>query len=287
MALDIYQHVTDRVIQALEHGTVPWRSPVRTRGGRWPHNIVTNREYRGINTFLLALTAMAEGYRSGGWLTFRQAQARGAHVKKGEKSTLVIFWKPHQTNDKESGEDITVPVLRHYRVFNAEQCDRLAVEDGETGEEIAPFQRIKEAESICEGFVEGPEVVHGGVIPRYEARHDRVELPDPEAFVSAEEYYATRFHELGHATGHSTRLDRGVDTQPRAFGSAEYAKEELIAEMTAAMLCGVAGIDAATIDNAAAYVQSWLQRLRDDKQLVVTAAGKAQKAADYVLGRER
>lgn len=286
MRTDVYQHVTDRILDALNGGTVPWRNPILgSRDTAWPRNLTSRRTYRGINTFLLALTAWAEGYQSPYWLTFKQAQARGGRVKKGEKSTLVVFWKQLTVEDKEAGKDKLVPLLRHYRVFNTEQCDDIEHPEEDQEKRVREFQPIAEASSIVEGY-DGPSVQHGGHRAFYRPKTDEVQLPEPGRFTTDESYYATLLHELTHSTGHSSRLDRGLDTELAPFGSPDYSREELVAEMGAAFLCGHAGIEPAILGNAAAYIQGWLGRLKDDKRLVVQAAGAAQKAADLILGVE-
>ncbi len=287
MAFDIYQAVTDRILELLEKGTVPWRQPIRSAGGagRLPTNLVSKREYRGINVFLLAVTAWAEGYDAPYWLTFRQAKEQGGHVRKGEKGSLVVFWKQHATKDEKSGEDITVPVLRHYTVFNAEQCDGIEVPGGGREEEVdRVFEPIKACAGIVDGYKDGPRIEHKGSAAFYRPSTDTVRVPEPGKFESGQSYYATLFHELAHSTGHSSRLDRGLDKATRPFGSPDYSKEELVAEMGAAFLAAAGGIHAETVEQAAAYVDGWHRKLSSDKKLVVQAAATGQRAADRVLG---
>jgi antirestriction protein ArdC len=291
MALDIYQAVTDRIIELLDQGTVPWRQPFnRGSGGAscLPKNLISDKDYRGINVFLLAVTAWAEGYDSPYWLTFKQAKARDAHVRKGEKGSLVIFWKQYATADKKTGEDINIPVLRYYTLFNAQQCDGLELPASPTPEadetqDQAPFEPIVAAMSIVDGYKDAPNLKHGGNRAFYEPGKDLVCVPDPRDFVCSESYYATVFHELVHSTGHSKRLDRSIDTKAAAFGSKSYSKEELVAEMGAAFLAAVSGISPPTIEQSAAYINSWTKKLKGDKKLVVQAAAAGQKAADWIL----
>lgn len=178
---------------------------------------------------------------------------------------------------------ITLPVLRHFHVFNAGQCKGITAPDAPAYEPLA-FSPIERAEAVVREYQDGPAIEHRGGQACYLPKPDRVVMPTQERFVSAEAYYATLFHELGHSTAHSARLDRGVDREPSPFGSADYGKEELVAEMAAAFLCGHAQIEPAVIENAAAYLQGWLKALKADTRLVITAAGAAQKAADWVLG---
>ncbi len=248
MGLDIYQAVTDRIIELLDRGTAPWRHPIREGGGAggregsgsFPANLASGRNYRGINVFLLAITAWIEGYESPYWLTFRQARERGGSVRKREKGSLVIFWKQCATKDAATGDEVTIPVLRHYTVFNAEQCEGIAAPGAPEPDPAAlPFEPIEAAARIVERYTEeggGPRIQHRGRRASYWPREDFVQIAEPEWFVDPESYYATMFHELAHSTGHSSRLDRGLEAAPPSFGSPDYSKEELVAEMGAAFL---------------------------------------------------
>jgi antirestriction protein ArdC len=286
-SFDLYQTVTDRIVTLLESGVNPWRNPIRGGNQGMPRNLNSGNAYRGINVFLLAITAWERGYRCPWWLTFKQARDRGGTVKKGEKSTLVIFWKTYDTQDRKTGEDIKVPVLRYYRVFNAEQCEGIDLGEYEPVEPIA-FTPMESCEQIVRGYVQtgdGPKVIHKGFQASYSPILDRVRMPEPGWFTGAEAYHHTLFHELIHSTGHSTRLNRGLDRELRPFGSPDYSKEELIAEMGAAFLSAEAGIEPQVVENAASYLQGWVNALKGDKKLVVTAGGAAQRAADHILGR--
>jgi antirestriction protein ArdC len=234
---------------------VPWRSPIlgRTSAGH-PKNLQSGKQYRGVNVFLLAFTAFAKGYGSSYWLTFNQAKESGRAVRKGEKSSLVVFWKQYETTDKQTGEPAKIPVLRYYDVFNAEQIDGIEAPDAVKFDPI-DFHPIDAAEQIAAGYANGPAVTHdGGQQAFYRPSTDSVHLPNKTRFASEEEYYSTLFHELSHSTGHSSRLDRKCDTTPQPFGSPDYGKEELVAECSAAFLSSHAGIQPAVIDNQAAYL---------------------------------
>ncbi len=278
MASQVYNIVTDRVLSLLEHGVVPWKRP--WAGGEPPANLVSKKPYRGINPFLLAST----GYASPYWLTFKHAQQRGGNVRTGEKATPVIFWKRWQTErtDPDTGESakVSMPILRYYNVFNAEQCDGIDAPELTTAE----FHPIERCESVVSEMPSPPTITHGEPRAWYRPLTDTVNMPRPELFVGPQEYYSTLFHELTHATGHVSRLGRpGIeDIQP--FGSADYSREELVAEMGAAFVCGFCGIETATIENSAAYINGWLRKLRDDHKLVVVAAAQAQRAADCIRG---
>lgn len=289
MPKDIYQTVTDRILEILDRGVVPWRHPIRrsSEGPALPRNLVSNRAYRGINVFLLAVTAWMEGYERPDWLTFRQARERGGHVRRGEKGSLVIFWKRHATTDRQTGEPVTVPVLRHYTVFNADQCEGIGDSTPPPPEDNAEpfaFEPLLEAAAIVNSYENPPRIERKGTAAFYRPSEDLVRVPEPRRYADRESYYCTLFHELAHSTGHSKRLDRGLDTQTRGFGSADYSKEELIAEMGAAFLCAAAGISPATIEQSASYIDGWRKRISTDKKLVVRAAGAGQRAADWVLG---
>jgi antirestriction protein ArdC len=284
MKVDPYQVITDRVITLLEQGIVPWQKP--WHGGQTlPRNLASGREYRGVNVFLLH----AMSYASPFWLTFNQAKELGGTVRRGEKACPVVFWKWLEA--EEIGERKRIPFLRYYSVFNIAQCEGIPADKipslSATRREHTP---IAEAERVVSAMPRRPEIKHGLDRAFYSPGGDFVGMPSPDQFRSGEEYYSVLFHELTHATGHETRSKRkgvsGSDGEWSAFGSTPYAKEELVAEMGAAFLCGQAGIVERTLDNSAAYVGSWLQRLKEDRRLVVHAAAQAQKAADYVLGRQ-
>jgi antirestriction protein ArdC len=284
-SFDLYQTVTDQIVTMLETGVVPWRSPIlgRSKAGH-PKNLNTGRGYRGVNVFLLAFTAFAKGYGSSYWMTFNQAKERGGNVRKGEKSSMVVFWKQYETIDKDTAQPAKIPVLRYYNVFNAEQVEGVEIPDAVKYEPIS-FVPIDEAEKIATAYKGGPAVTHdGGQQAFYRPGSDTVHMPEKTRFASVEDYYSTLFHELSHSTGHSSRLDRKLDTDPKPFGSSDYGKEELVAEMSAAFLCSHAGIQPAVIGNQAAYLGGWLKQIKSDKKLVISAAGQAQRAADWIRG---
>lgn len=282
---DVYQDVTDRIVSALESGTVPWRKPW-SAPAESHRNPVSGTTYRGINPFLLELTAMGAGYTDPRWLTFKQALSLGGAVRKGEKSTMVVFWKQIKVKDQDAGPDDRakmIPLLRHYNVFNVAQCDGIELE---APAEREPFEPIAAAAGIVDAMPGRPTIGHGGDRAFYAPALDMVQLPEPGQFHEREHYYSTAFHELVHSTGHESRLNRPevAGRGNHAFGSEEYSREELVAELGAAMLCGVSGIVPPTIDQSAAYIASWLRVLKDDRKLLVSAAGRAQRAADFIRG---
>jgi antirestriction protein ArdC len=272
-----YNLITQRILSMLEHGTVPWRKPWHTRTA-WPRNYISKRQYRGINAFVLA----AMGYESPHWLTFRQVAHANGCVRKGEKACPVVFWKRIPVEDKTSGEEKRIPLLRFYYVFNTAQCDGL----GDTTDSVAPPDGGDTTpEHVVSNMPDPPAIKHGMTHAYYSPTDDCIGVPVPERFATSQGYYATLFHELIHATGHEKRLARPALTTRADFGSDPYCKEELIAEMGAAFLCGHVGIVELTMENSAAYLNSWKQRLQEDSTLIVQAAAQAQKAVDYILGR--
>lgn len=271
----VYEQVTERIIALLENGNVPWRKPWNVQTGL-PRNLVSKKLYRGINLFLLH----AMQYESPFWLTYRQANELGGNVRKGEKACRVVFWKLREIEDEQTGDADKIPLLRFYYVFNVAQCDGLKNVPTPTAETNAPA----EPEAIVAAMPQRPDIKHGMALACYSPRTDTVSMPDRERFESQESYYGTLFHELTHSTGHPSRLNRTTLTEAAGFGSNPYCKEELVAEMGAAFLCGHAGIGETVLENSAAYVQNWLEQLKNDKRLIVQAAAQAQRAADFILG---
>jgi len=273
----VYQVITDRVIALLQQGTIPWHQPWHTNH-QPPANLISKKAYRGVNVFLLN----SMSYTSPHWLTFKQAQELGGNVRKGEKACPVIFWK--WLDVEEDGEIRKVPMLRYYSVFNVSQCDGLPPGKIASPEPITrEFTPIEDAERIVEAMPQKPEIKLGLSKAFYSPSSDLVGMPNPESFVTGEAYYNVLFHELTHSTGHKNRLARKGVVESNSFGSNEYSREELIAEMGAAFLCGFCGIEQTTIENSAAYIQNWLKALRGDEKLVVLAAAQAQKASDFIL----
>jgi len=274
----VYEYVTERITKALEQGKIPWQKP--WNGGEAPKNLVSGKTYRGINVWLLAIA----GYESPYWLTFNQVKKKGGSVKAGAKSSLVVYWSVYEVEveDKETGEKKKQNryVLRYYRVFNVEQTTDVKYPKPKKRK----LNVIEEAEKIANGYKDAPEVQHKENRAYYNPEKDLVNLPKKNNFKSDAGYYATLFHEYAHSTGHEKRLKRDGVAQASFFGGKEYSKEELVAELGASYLCGVAGIENKVVDNTVAYIQSWLKALKDNRKWVVFASAKAQKAADYILG---
>lgn len=273
-----YEIITDRILAALDEGVIPWRKPW-TCGGA-PRNLVTGKAYRGLNVFLTIM----QGYASPYWLTFKQAQDLGGQVRKGEKGTPVIFWnRTMRQVEGENGniEEKEIPFMRYYTVFNLAQIDGITAPD--QGED---FDEILACEDVIANMPQAPAIEHGRAQASYNPAKDIVSMPPRSAFKSEAGYYGTFYHEISHSTGHVSRLNRKTITEKSGFGSEAYSKEELIAELGAAFLCGHTGIEQETIENSAAYIASWRAKLSEDKRLITTAAGQAQRAADFILGRK-
>jgi antirestriction protein ArdC len=272
--------VTDAIIEKLEAGCIPWRKPWNGSANA-PRNLITKKPYRGINAFILGCSS----FDSPWFATFKQIQEKGGNVKKGTKSIPVVFWSIKEVEDRETGDDKNIPILRYYRVFSLDDVEGIAAPAME--EITREFNPIEEAELIVANMPQRPEIKTGQAKAYYSPALDYVNMPKSELFHSDEEYYSTLFHELSHSTGHSSRLNRSTVTKSAHFGSGEYSKEELIAEMGASFLNAEAGIVSATLDNSAAYIQGWISVLKskDSRGLVIQAAAAAQKAADFILKR--
>jgi antirestriction protein ArdC len=281
---DAYESITARIIEALEGGHIPWSKPWRSVGGQVPTSLQTGKPYRGINVWMLSLESMLKGFTSPYWVTFKQAKERGGNVRKGEQGTQVILWKPVNKTVEENGqtEERKFLLLRSFTVFNAEQCEGLDLPQEEPLPERDP---IEAAEAIVKGFVGHPEIRHGGNRACYSPLLDQVQMPQIGQFTDSESYYHTLFHELAHSTGHESRLKRETMISPQPFGSEDYSKEELVAEMAAAFVSTEAGLEV-EIEQSAGYIQGWLKALKDDRKLLVQAAAQAQKASDLILARE-
>lgn len=277
--VDVYQKITDLILDELDKGTVPWD---KSWTGLAPMNI-RGSFYRGVNRLILSLAT----YSSPVWLTYNQAKKLGGHVRKGESATPVVFWKWIKVDDEDpdTGEITTrdIPYLRYYTVFNVDQCDDIPVEKLPDLEK-RDNDPIDECEQIVESFPGKPPILHHDKDSAfYRPLTDEVHVPHRENFRDSESYYSTLFHELGHSTGHSSRLDRksGMDL---LHAGHSYSIEELVAEITAAFLCGHAGIEKKVIRNQAAYIDHWRSVIKGDKKLVVYAAARAEKSSEYILG---
>ncbi|HWX54843.1 MAG TPA: ArdC-like ssDNA-binding domain-containing protein [Verrucomicrobiae bacterium] len=279
--MNVYQIITERIIKSLEQGIIPWRRPWRVAGP--PCNFISTKPYRGINVLLLA----TQGYGSAYWLTYKQATERGGHVKKGEKSTPIVFWqvgeKEKASTDGEGQKVERMFLLRYYNVFNLEQTTLAPTDNSRP-----VIEPIAACSAVVDGWsgkprmvLDDPKVSQAEYFPKLDA----IAMPLMSRFLSAENYYATLFHEMIHSTGHASRLARPGIIEFDRFGSQQYSREELIAEIGSAFLCGHAGISKPEIqENTTAYLQNWIAELKGDSRLIVSAAAQAQHAADMVLG---
>lgn len=294
--MSVYDLVTNKIIADLETGVRPWQKPWdsdHTHGRIVRPRRHNGLPYNGVNILLLWSEAYDKGYQSPTWMTFRQAQEYGGHVRKGEKSCTVVyastFSKTEQ--DETTGKDIEkdIPFLRGYRVFNAEQIEGLPERflfKPET-EALSKPERL----DLVDQFIRntGADLRHGGGKAFYAEKADYIRVPRIEAFKDRESYYATLTHELTHWTKHKSRLDRTFvtdSTVQRSFGDEAYAKEELVAEIGSAFLCADLGITPNVREDHAAYIGYWLKALKDDRKLIFSAAAHAGRAADYIKDQQ-
>jgi len=260
----VYEIINEKIIDALEKGVSPWEKPWIAH-----KNLKSGNTYRGMNQWLLQLDQRSTPY----WLTYKQAQELGGNVKKGEKGSMVIFYKSYKR--KGDGEDEPDRrCLRYYKVFNLDQIEGIA----------APIahEENQTAEEVIDGMKKAPTISFRGLQPCYIPSKDEIEMPDKSSFPEIDEYYSTMFHELVHSTGHKSRLDRGL--VGNTFQSKDkYGFEELVAEMGAAYLCGVTGIE--VVKHNASYIKGWADIIRADKMMILKAAAAAQKAVDLILNK--
>lgn len=279
---DLDAEITGRILEGIRSGDVPpWRRPWST-AGLMPTSATTGKPYRGINSLLLALAGDLNGYGSPYWLTYRQAKTFGGNVRRGEKGTTVVFFKRYTVADPDADDGTrSVRVMRAYTVFNLEQTDGVTMPPRFELEAREPVAVLPAVDATLAGYIDPPAVDHaGGARAYYDSSADRISLPALEAFETPEGFAETVLHELVHSTGHTSRLGRLERT---AFGSAAYAREELCAEIGAAMLAGAVGI-ALDYGNATAYVKDWSKVLENDSSAIVSAALTAQRAVDRILG---
>lgn len=282
---NLYQTITDRIIAELERGRVPWVQPwdASRTGLGMPHNAATGRSYSGINILTLWDAVVSRGFSAHAFLTFRQAQAAGGTVRRGEQGTSVVYahrFVPAaekvaafaEGRDTKSG----IPFLKQFTVFNVDQCDGLPVAITQPPPPIPAGLILPHATRLIEATKADFRI--GGTCAFYSPPYDYVQVPRPDDFMEPINWHRTAFHELGHWTGHASRLDRN---QTGSFGSVDYGREELVAEMAGAFLCASLGI-VPTVRHSD-YLGSWLSIIREDNRAIVRAASAASKAADYLL----
>lgn len=309
---DIYALVTDNIIALLEQNIVAWRKPWAIQIGKLsivsdenaPRSFATKRAYLGINAMYLSAVMLKHRYSSPFFITFEQVKQLAAasksanrpHVKKGEKGHQIIFWerKIKSVEDKQTGEEQEKSFvhLRYYTVFNLDQCEHVEAplverqKDETTLKDFMgqDFEQSELAEKIFASMSDAPTLYHGGNKAFYVASLDMIQLPYKEQFHTSAAYYSTRFHELAHSTGHASRLNRESLTIFDKWGDETYSREELVAEMSAAMLMQFCNLSSDyQVEQSAAYIKEWLAVLKGDKQAVLFAAGQAQKAVEYML----
>ena len=272
--MDIYAEITNRIINQMEGGIIPWQKPWVGSGNAVSY--ATGKPYSLLNQMLLG--------EPGEYLTFNECRKAGGYIRKGEKAKMVVFWNWLQKEDEETGEVKEIPFLRYYNVFHIRQCEGLRAKHTQPHPNTANADQT--AETIIAGYIQrsGVKLEHQeGDRAFYRPSSDSITLPLLAQFRETAEYYSTAFHEMVHSTGHTSRLNR--IEKMAFFGSEAYSKEELIAEIGAAALVNHAGLEtASSFRNNAAYVQNWLQVLKNDKRFIVSAAGKAEKAVKLILG---
>lgn len=281
---DLYQDITDRIIAELEQGRVPWVQPWDSAAAALdlPTNASTGVRYSGINILILWGAMIDHGFSTNRFLTFRQALELGGNVRKGEKGMTVVYahrFTPQQERERAREEDRapgTIPFLKRYTVFSTDQCEGLPEELAAPIEPVDTNLIQPQADALIRET--GADVRIFGAEAFYVPSHDYIQIPRPDAFPDPINWHRTAFHELGHWTGHPSRLDRD---QKGRFGSSEYGREELIAEMTSAFVCASLGIEP-TVRHAD-YLGSWLEIMREDNRAIVRAASAASKAADFLL----
>jgi antirestriction protein ArdC len=276
----VYETITSTILTALRKGVVPWRKPWHVQSNT-PVNVVSNKAYRGINVFLLGLSE----FRDHRWLTLKQVNDLGGRVITGQRATMVVFWKHWEPKEPDPNASTKrIPILRYYHVFNVEQCDGLKVPSLHQAQPLRENERIERADILVRHMPDPPTIREQGSSAWYRPADDMVQVPPLSAFESVDSFYATLFHELGHATGHEKRLNRAGVTGEIRFGSTDYSKEELVAELTAAFCCATVSLDNSLVGDSASYINGWLNALRSDPKAVVIAAAQAQKAADFIRG---
>lgn len=291
MKQDVYERVTAKIVADLEQGVRPWLKPWNAEhaAGRITRPLRANGiPYRGINIVMLWMEALEKGFSAPVWMTFKQALELGAHVRKGEKGSLVVYADTiTRTETDESGKEseAIIPFMKGYTVFNVAQIDGLPPQYHASAQApvFDPVQRIERADAFIAAT--GAKITYGGTMACYVQSSDLIRMPPYECFRDEDSFWATLFHEACHWTKHPARLDR--DFGRKKWGDAGYAMEELVAELGAAFLCADLAITPEVREDHASYVESWLKALKSDKRAVFAAASHAQKAADYLSGLQK
>lgn len=280
MKKDIYEMVTDRIIEQLENGVIAWQKPW-TGVHDGAYNRISNKPYSLLNQMLLSKT--------GEYASFKQWTELGGHIRKGEKAEIVTFWKIQQIEEEnENGEKIIkqLPLLRYYNVFHISQVEGVEPKSIDLNE----LQPIEEAERIKNEYMQREHIkILEKVTDKafYSPSLDYIQIPCKEQYQNIEEFYSTLFHEMTHSTGHKVRLNREDVKDCVYFGSENYSKEELCAELGSAFLINKLGIASSkSFNNSTAYIQSWLRVLKNDKKFIISASSRAEKAVKYILNEQ-
>ena len=274
---DIHKAIADKVIAHMETAGTDWAKDWAVPQSEQPTSMSTGREYRGINWLILGMARAANGYTSGRWATYKQWKSRGAQVRKGEKGEMVVLYKPIVIKDKETGEKKSIRLLRTFSVFNADQVDGYdapAADDFEWSE--MPATAADDLAERAGAIVKNADPSSAFYVPS----RDYINMPQQCQFSSAESYAGTLLHELTHWSGHESRCDRKIKNQ---FGTKDYAYEELVAELGAAMMCGSLGISPEPREDHAKYLNAWIERLKSEPKLILSAAAKANQAAEWIF----
>jgi len=277
-----YQEITDKICSRLEAGKIPWKKPWHGEAD-CPTSIASGKPYKGINRIVLMCNFE---YESPFYLTYNEAQRRGGYVRCGERGHIIYFWKWITVKDDRAGKEKSIPFIKIDYVYNLEQTENVIFNHPKVNHNS--FVPIKHAQEIVSNWKDGPTISHHGDTAFYTQHLDQVTVPKPENFDTGEFYYQSVFHELTHSTGHSKRLNRFVsDKSLGSYGSEDYSREELVAELGAAFLCSECMIDNSILEeNSVAYIQSWLKAFRDDPKMIAWAATRAQKSTSYILGEK-
>lgn len=271
---DVYEMVNKLIIERLEAGVIPWKMPWKTSGGM-PRNLISRKSYRGFNFIYL----LSFGYEQPYFLSYKQAEDLGGHIRKGAKSIQVIFWKMLDRTKSDASVE-KIPMLRYYNVFHISDVEGIDLSKlPQFQSHDHDFTPIEACENIMGAWDDKPVIKHGKHQACYIPSQDIIEIPDSRTFFNDAEYYSVLFHESVHSTGNAKRLKRDLSGH---FGDNSYSQEELIAEVGAAYLCGLCGIETQTIENSASYIKGWLSKFKSDNKFLVMACSKAQHAVDYI-----
>jgi antirestriction protein ArdC len=290
---DLCESITNRIINGLQDGHVPWRNPIKEGVPTLPTNLISGKEYTGINVLLLSMADFTSNF----WCTYNQACSAGGSIKPGSESTPIVFWNirvshkrtketiDHQTYlnlPKNQKLDFTVkPFGQYYSLFNADQIDGLELPPPVRN--LSLNQKMTECENIVAEYSDKPKIIFKPCVPHYAPAVDEIRMPNLNEYRDSESFYSILFHEMAHSSGHTSRLNRpGVTLEKIEFGTESYALEELIAEICSSFLCGLAQIENTVLDNNISYINNWISVLNNDKYMIVKAASQAQRAFNYI-----